>query len=544
MAWGSFGGGFAGGLAVGFGVGKGAYDLYEASEKNEREKAYQNELKGLGSWPPAGPDQSFKSDTGAAPIAQASDPATAAAATGGAENAGAIMPSRLMDDGGQAGAAGGSIDPEAARKAQRKATLSNPAAAIDYVNRRAAIDLKYGKMHGEGLLRLTQTIDNMKKEGYVEAISLFDRGQVQEGLSKLNGSGQDTGYELVSWDRGTSKVGDQDVPTMKVTLRDREGNLVNLDTAQTKFGLMGMKDQLHAYGEARRARAAERTADADTKLKAEQTRVQKAFADNLEEGLSREGRDPTAPGGKGGKQPDDGKWTKDHQAVLDDIRKGIVDDHGDKNPDPLKSDKVPNDQTRRMGAMGESMYRHSVKTGEPMGPAEVREVLKSGQFRTDIVARDESGALVRRAGFVVKDPVSGQPRAYFTDHRPVALTAEEQQRFEGRQTAGGQPAAAPASAAPAQPPASPQRQGNERAPLAGAGQAITDTVSRWGQAIADAFRSGNERAMANIMQNPQLPEAERRAMAERILADPQARSPELVAAARAVLNPQTATEGR
>lgn len=561
--FGSFAGGLASGAALGVNMGTRVMEGQRRQEEHEREKKYLAEVEALG----AGP-------WGQGPKIASSEAAAMPRTVGAA----------MSDDDAVAKGFGGAApatpdaNPDEVRQGQRSAILSNPAAALDWVNQRAAIDMKYGKMTGEGVVKLLGTVKAMKDEGYVEAIALMNQGRVKEGVERLNAVGGDRGYTLVGFDTGMTKVGDQEVPTTRVQLKDREGRTVNLDTAQLRFGLMGMKEQLDAFRQQRQTAASERSAEAnERRAVAAETGAEARLAE-LEARISgqlptgRSGSRGRGAGGGGGAEGDP-DLTRQNQAVFDDIRKEIIQRAGDPNPDPTRAERVPNKRSQELSAHAEGLYRHSVKQGEPLAPAEVAEIAANGQFRTDIVARGEDGRLYRHAGIVIKDPVSGEPRAYFTDKKPVALKPEEERRFTERQQgapgaappprAQPAPAAAPAERAGPPPPAraagvgtppasttagvaAPPQQQRARAPrpepesMARKGIGMGDT---WvGKAAKGAVEqvgkwlsTAHDNAVMATLQREGVDPDTRRMIAEQVLAKPEGRSDQLLAAAREVL---------
>ncbi len=96
----------------------------------------------------------------------------------------------------------------------------------DYLIKRAAIDVKYGKLDGAGIMSLYKGIQAMKTEGAVEAIKLLHAGRADEAMQAFNSSGT-TKAQIVSMQDGEYDLGGNKMPTRIVTL-------LNPDTGQTQ----------------------------------------------------------------------------------------------------------------------------------------------------------------------------------------------------------------------------------------------------------------------------------------------------------------------
>lgn len=126
------------------------------------------------------------------------------------------------------------------------ASIASPASPtmndqIDFMHKRAAVDLKYGKLDTAGVLNLENTVKNMKAEGLGNAIKLMNSGDVQGGAAAYNSMGNHR-VQVVGSQDSVYNVGGVDVPTKLVTLRDDKGQTETINTAQYLNSMTGIEN--------------------------------------------------------------------------------------------------------------------------------------------------------------------------------------------------------------------------------------------------------------------------------------------------------------
>lgn len=129
---------------------------------------------------------------------------------------------------------------------------------MNHADRLAAIDLKYGKINGEGMMKLALARKQLADEGVDEAVMRFQQGDAAGGLEAFNSAGKYVGAKIV----GTPQRGEFDfngtkVPTTIVTIAMPDGRTETINTAQYGAARIKMEKRIDL---AREAANAERTA--------------------------------------------------------------------------------------------------------------------------------------------------------------------------------------------------------------------------------------------------------------------------------------------
>lgn len=416
-------------------------------EDRDRDNAYRSELMELGKRYETMYGNRPSTETAAPPVGYGSDDPVGDASVVGAANAAAGY--GADDPIGDAGAVGAAMAGATTQSAKgRNAKLaSDPAEMLNLINQRAAIDIKYGKLDGAGMAKLFEFAKKTREEGYGEAVAKFHAGDIDGGIRLLNSTGQDRGYKLVSFDVGEADINGVKIPTKLVRITDASGREQVIDTAKTGFSMMTMAKQIDAAMNADKARRdnarldqqdrrldnADRRADEAARrnnayIDAQTARARRlnAEATNLEEGLSPSGRDPNSGRGSGSGSGAGGKFTKDHQAVLDDVRREITQAMGDRGLNPNNNERVDNDKSKSAKVWAERLYRYSVERDDPLGPSQLREIVESGTPERGAVVPDANGKyfVVDRIKVTGND---GRPQ-YFYAGRPRPATNAEVER--------------------------------------------------------------------------------------------------------------------
>jgi|GEM_PF-3780318 len=154
----------------------------------------------------------------------------------------------------------------------------NIADTIEYLKRRAEVDLRHGKMDTAGLVNLQNTLSNMKAEGLHSAVALMNKGDALGGVNAYNSMGNHR-LKLVEQKDGQFEVGGVKIPTKLVTLEDEKGNRETINTAhflnsavgleklieQAQAGFENKTDRIGADADAVKADASMIKANADKK---------------------------------------------------------------------------------------------------------------------------------------------------------------------------------------------------------------------------------------------------------------------------------------
>lgn len=114
---------------------------------------------------------------------------------------------------------------------------------MDFATKRAAIDVKYGKMNGLGMLQLAQARKQLVSENVDEAVMKIHQGDVEGGLAAFNAAGKYVGAKPVGApQRAEFEMNGVKVPTTIVTLRLPDGRTETVNTAQYGMGRIKMED--------------------------------------------------------------------------------------------------------------------------------------------------------------------------------------------------------------------------------------------------------------------------------------------------------------
>lgn len=121
--------------------------------------------------------------------------------------------------------------------------MSNMGQSMDYLIRRAQIDLQHNKIDGAGLVSLYKLRDSVEKEGINESIDLLAKGDIQGAERRFNQGGQMQGWKVQSAVDGVFEHGGAKLPTRIVTVQGPDGATRTINTAQ--YLVQGQKiDQL------------------------------------------------------------------------------------------------------------------------------------------------------------------------------------------------------------------------------------------------------------------------------------------------------------
>lgn len=131
---------------------------------------------------------------------------------------------------------------------------------LDLQSRMAFVGLKHGQT--EGVVKLQQTMEKMRDEGFDKSLGLMKQGRYKEAFDHFNSIGNEK-REFVSAKDGVyvTPTGDK-IPTRLVTARSADGSTTVLDTAQMEFQLMKAKDLVEMSQKGREVGAKEKTASA------------------------------------------------------------------------------------------------------------------------------------------------------------------------------------------------------------------------------------------------------------------------------------------
>lgn len=135
-------------------------------------------------------------------------------------------------------------------KPERKAAPEAPATPgladmFDYTTKRAAIDMKYGKMDGQGIMQLAMARKQFEDEGMRDALLKIHGGDVQGGINEFNQSGQRR-VKLIDAKQVEADIGGIKMPTNVVTVEDENGNRQTINAAQILQGYRKMENQLQS----------------------------------------------------------------------------------------------------------------------------------------------------------------------------------------------------------------------------------------------------------------------------------------------------------
>lgn len=276
-------GAFAGGAADGY--RKQNEDLRKQSEEKrkqdeaEREDAYRKDLEGIPS-----PDDAYKAKQAEYEKANrqsevdASTARTAAEVVTNPAAQGITMPLRLLSpasfsesmeqrgEGNPLAPGRPTIAPSSiiaangigtinamraeAAKPQQIAQPEAPAAPgfadnMDFLIKRASIDMKHGKLNGLGMMQLMQAKKQLEDEGVRDALLQIHSGDTQAGIEAFNQYGKRR-VKLIDSKQIEAEVGGIKMPTTVITIEDENGNRQTINAAQALNGFRKMENQLNS----------------------------------------------------------------------------------------------------------------------------------------------------------------------------------------------------------------------------------------------------------------------------------------------------------
>lgn len=237
-------GALAGGAAAGY--SKGLEDQRKQAEEKrrqdaaDREEAYRKEVEGL--VPPGN-----KAKVEVSPATQTVNPIAARG----------ISPDSFSENMEQSGtgnplAPGKPATPrsiaangigEIAKPEQNAPAAPNVADMLDYATRRAAIDVKHGKLNGLGIMQLVQARRQLEDEGVKDAMLKIHNGNVQAGIDAFNQYGKRR-VKLIDSKQIETEVSGIKMPTTEVTIEDENGTRQTINAAQMLNGFRKMENQL------------------------------------------------------------------------------------------------------------------------------------------------------------------------------------------------------------------------------------------------------------------------------------------------------------
>lgn len=148
---------------------------------------------------------------------------------------------------------GNAVDAELARPEQKEQPKAPAGLAdtLDLITKRAAIDMKYGKMNGAGAMQLLHVRQQLENEGTKNALLKFHSGNVQGGIDEFNQNGSRRA-KLISSEKVDTEVGGVKMPTTLVTMEDENGNRQTINAAHALYSMVGMEKQLDIMINARK----------------------------------------------------------------------------------------------------------------------------------------------------------------------------------------------------------------------------------------------------------------------------------------------------
>jgi hypothetical protein len=111
--------------------------------------------------------------------------------------------------------------------------LTSMGASIDYLIKRAQIDLQHGKIDGAGVANLYKLRSSAAKEGLNEAVQLLAQGDNDGAMKRFNEAGDMKDWAVESSVDGVFEHGGVKIPTKIVTVKAADGTVRTVNTAQT-----------------------------------------------------------------------------------------------------------------------------------------------------------------------------------------------------------------------------------------------------------------------------------------------------------------------
>lgn len=189
--------------------------------------------------------------------------------------------------------------------------MSNMGQSMDYLIRRAQIDLQHNKIDGAGLVSLYKLRDSVEKEGINESIDLLAKGDIAGAERRFSQGGQMQGWKVQSSTDGIFEHGGAKLPTRIVTVQGPDGTTRTINTAQ--YQVQGQKiDQLVTQAQKAVEMQDRRTdSEASRQIQQQNANTQEAYRRDQAENMREERRLRAA----GGIAP---IWGKEHDDFLKD----------------------------------------------------------------------------------------------------------------------------------------------------------------------------------------------------------------------------------
>lgn len=116
---------------------------------------------------------------------------------------------------------------------------------MDFLIKRASIDMKHGKLNGLGMIQLMQARKQLEDEGVMDALLQIHSGDTQAGIDTFNQYGKRR-VKLIDSKQTEAEVSGVKMPTTVVTIEDENGNRQTINAAQALNGLRKMENQLNS----------------------------------------------------------------------------------------------------------------------------------------------------------------------------------------------------------------------------------------------------------------------------------------------------------
>ncbi|WP_426106343.1 hypothetical protein [Massilia sp. TSP1-1-2] len=115
---------------------------------------------------------------------------------------------------------------------QQANQMTSMGASMDYLIKRAQIDMRHGKIDGPGIANLYKLRASAAKEGLNEAVSLLAQGDNEGAMKRFNETGDMKDWHVQSSVDGVFRHGGVDIPTKIVTVKAADGTTRTVNTAQ------------------------------------------------------------------------------------------------------------------------------------------------------------------------------------------------------------------------------------------------------------------------------------------------------------------------
>lgn len=104
--------------------------------------------------------------------------------------------------------------------------------SLDYLMRRAEIDMQAPDGKGDGVINLHRLQETNRKEGLTKAIQMLQNGDNEGAMRAYNETGESKGWQVQSATDGVFKHGGAEIPTKMVTVKNADGTVRTINTAQ------------------------------------------------------------------------------------------------------------------------------------------------------------------------------------------------------------------------------------------------------------------------------------------------------------------------